>query len=124
MTRQPNRPTPRIEKYSTNAGRRKSSSRSSRERVGSGTIPNTAIRVAPPAIRMVPNTIHGENISPSMKRAKKAFQRRETAPSGARITTGSDTICTSEPITLEERNMAKPNNQSLSDKLVSRDLKA
>jgi hypothetical protein len=123
VTRQPNTPTPRTEKYSIKAGRRKSPRRSSRERVGSGTIPNTAMRVAPPAIRIVPNIIHSENMSPSMMRAKKAFQRRDTAPNGARMTTGSDAICTSDPSTLEEMNIAKPNNQSLGDKTVSRNLK-
>lgn len=82
------------------------------------------MRVAPPAIRMVPRIVHGENMSPSMKRAKKAFQRRDTAPNGARMTTGSDAICTSEPSTLEEMNIAEPNNQSLGDKMVSRNLRA
>ena len=38
--------------------------------------------------------------------AKKAFQRRETAASGARMTTGSDAIWNIEPKRLEEMNMA------------------
>ena len=80
--------------------------RSSRECVGSGTMPKTAIRTAPPAMRRVPRTIHGEKTSPRSSRAKKAFQRRETAPSGARITTGREAIWKTEPKRLEEMNIA------------------
>lgn len=115
MMRQIKTRAPRIEKYIKNAGLLKSLRRSSSERVCSGTMPNTAMRTAPPAIRMVPRIIHGENTSPKMKRAKKAFHRRDTAPRGARITTGSDAICTRDPRMLEEMKMAKPNSQSLFD---------
>lgn len=76
----------------TKAGRLKSSNKSSNEWVGSGTIPKTAISTAPPAIRIVPKIIHGENTSPRIKRAKNAFQSNETAPKGARMTTGSEAI--------------------------------
>jgi len=55
-------------------------------------MPKIAMRTAPPAMRIVPITIHGEKTSPSRRRAKKAFQSKDTAPSGARITTGSDAI--------------------------------
>ena len=65
-----------------------------------------AINTAPPAIRTVPMIIHGEKTSPSSSREKNAFQRRETAPSGARITTGSDAIWKREPRTLDEMKMA------------------
>lgn len=92
MARQMNTTAPRIEKYATNVGRLKSSSRSSSERVGSGTIPNTAIKTAPPAISTVPKIIQGEKTSPNIRRAKKAFHRRDTAPKGARMTTGRDAI--------------------------------
>jgi hypothetical protein len=50
------------------------------------------MRMAPPAMRMVPRIIHGENLSPRMRRAKKAFQSSETAPRGARMTTGREAI--------------------------------
>jgi hypothetical protein len=76
-------------------------------------MPNTAMRTAPPAIRNVPSTIQGENTSPSSSRAKKAFQSNETAPSGARMTTGRDAICTSEPSTLEAKKMPNPSSHSL-----------
>ena len=84
--------TPKSEKYTMKVGLLNSSSRSSRECVGSGTIPKTAIRTAPPAIQRVLRTIHGENTSPRMRRAKKAFHSSDTAPSGARMTTGSEAI--------------------------------
>lgn len=116
MMRQIRTTAPRIEKYTTNVGRLKRSRRSSRERVGSGTMPNTAMRTAPPAIRMVPRIIHGEKTSPRMKRAKNAFHRRDTAPRGARITTGSDAIWTNDPKILEEMKMAKPSSQSLCER--------
>lgn len=77
-------------------------------------MPNTAMRIAPPAMRKVPSIIHGEKTSPKMKRAKKAFQSRDTAPRGASMTTGRAAICTSDPNILEEMKIAKPNNQSLS----------
>ena len=104
---------PKMEKYTMKAGRLKRWSKSSRERVGSGTMPKKAIKMAPPAIRMVPRTIHGEKTSPSMKRAKKAFHRRDTAPSGARITTGREAIWTTDPRILEDMNMANPNSHNL-----------
>ena len=43
--------------------------------------------------------------------AKKAFHKRETAPRGARMTTGREAIWTREPKTLEEMKMAKPPSQ-------------
>ncbi len=104
---------PRMEKYTTNVGRLNSSSRSSNECVCSGTIPKTAMRTAPPAMKMVPNIIHGEKTSPSRKRAKKAFQSNDTAPRGARMTTGSDAICTSEPKMLDDINTENPSSHNL-----------
>lgn len=92
ITRQMKTSTPSTEKYATKAGRRKSSRRSSRERVGSGTMPNTAMRIAPPAMKKVPSIIQGEKTSPNINRAKKAFQSRDTAPNGASMTTGRDAI--------------------------------
>jgi hypothetical protein len=103
----------RIEKYIKNAGRLKSANKSSSERVGSGTIPNIAMSTAPPAMRIVPRTIHGENTSPRIIRAKNAFHRSETAPRGARMTTGRDAICTNDPMTFDEMKMAKPASHSL-----------
>jgi hypothetical protein len=97
--------TPSKEKYTTNAGRLKSSSRSSNERVGSGTIPNSAMSTAPPAMHSVLNTIHGENTSPRISLAKNAFHRSDTAPRGARITTGSEAIWNMEPKRFEEMKM-------------------
>lgn len=75
-----------------NAGRLNRTNRSSRECVGSGTIPKTAIRTAPPAMKSVPRTIQIEKASPRSIRAKNAFHSSETAPRGARITTGKDAI--------------------------------
>lgn len=115
ITRQIKTTAPRSEKYATKTGLLKSSRRSSRERVGSGTIPNTAIRTAPPAMRSVARIIHGEKTSPRRKRAKKAFQSNDTAPRGARITTGREAICTNEPRTLDMKNMAKPSSHNLID---------
>ena len=83
---------PSMEKYTMKVGLLKSLSRSSRDRVCSGTMPKNAMRIAPPAIKTVPKIIHGENLSPRRKRAKKAFQRSDTAPRGARMTTGRDAI--------------------------------
>jgi hypothetical protein len=97
---------PKREKYATKAGLVHSSKRSSRDLVGSGTIPKIAMSTAPPAMKSVPRIIHGEKTSPRMKRAKKAFQRRDTAPSGARITTGRDAIWTRAPMIFEDMNMA------------------
>jgi hypothetical protein len=101
---------PNSEKYTINAGRLKSSSRSSNECVGSGTMPKTAIKTAPPAIQRVLMTIHGENTSPRIRRAKKAFHRRDTAPRGARMTTGSEAIWNIEPKRFDE--MKIPNARS------------
>lgn len=111
--RHTNTTMPRREKYTTKAGRRKSSNRSSNECVGSGTIPKTAMRTAPPAIKIVPRIIHGEKTSPRIRRAKKAFHRSETAPRGARITTGSEAIWTREPIRFDRIKIANPSNHSL-----------
>jgi len=85
-----------------NAGLLNKTRRSSRECVGSGTIPNTAISTAPPAMRMVPRSIQALNTSPSSRRAKKAFHSSDTAPSGARMTTGSEAIWNSEPKMFED----------------------
>ena len=105
MPRATARKNPRSEKYTTNAGLLNKTSRSSRECVGSGTIPNIAISTAPPAMRIVPRTIQAENTSPRSRRAKKAFHNNDTAPSGARMTTGSDAIWNSEPRMFEDMNM-------------------
>lgn len=104
---------PNMEKYTMKAGRLNRWSKSSRDRVGSGTMPKNAIKMAPPAIRMVARIIHGEKTSPRIKRAKKAFHNRDTAPNGARITTGREAIWTSDPRILEEMNMANPNSHNL-----------
>jgi hypothetical protein len=105
---------PSSEKYATNAGLLNNSSRSSRERVGSRTIPNHAMSTAPPMISRVPRTIQREKTSPRRNLAKKAFQRSDTAPSGARMTTGREAICTRDPMMLDEMKMPNPNNHSLS----------
>lgn len=105
ITRQMTVNTPSSEKYTTNAGRLKSARRSSSEWFGSGTMPNTAMSTAPPAMHSVLSSIQGENTSPRMSRAKKAFHSSETAPSGARITTGREAIWKMEPKRFEEMNM-------------------
>jgi hypothetical protein len=92
-------------KYAMNVGREKRTSRSSSECVGSGTIPKMAMRTAPPAMRRVPRIIQSENTSPRMKQAKNSFHKRETAPSGARMTTGRDAIWNNDPRILEEMKM-------------------
>ncbi len=71
-----------------------------------GTERKTSSSTAPPARRRGPRSIHGEKTSPRRSRAKNAFQRRETAPRGARITTGREAIWNTEPKRFEERNMA------------------
>jgi len=70
-------------------------------------MPKIAMRTAPPAIRRVPRIIQSENTSPRMKQAKNAFHRRETAPRGARMTTGSEAIWNSEPRMLEEMKITE-----------------
>jgi hypothetical protein len=70
-------------------------------------MPKIAIRTAPPAMRRVPRIIQRENTSPRMKQAKNAFHRRETAPRGARMTTGSEAIWNSEPRMLEEMKITE-----------------
>lgn len=92
IARQTRTANPNRVKYTTKAGRERRISRSSREWVGSATIPKIAMRTAPPAMRRVPRIIQMENTSPRMKQAKNAFHRRETAPRGARITTGREAI--------------------------------
>ena len=92
-------------KYATKAGREKSISRSSREWVGSGTMPKIAMRTAPPAMKRVPRIIQRENTSPRMKQAKNAFHNKETAPRGARMTMGREAIWNTEPRMLEVINM-------------------
>ena len=104
---------PKTEKYAMKVGRLSRRSKSSRDRVDSGTMPKNAIKTAPPAIRMVPKIIPGKKTSPSMKQANKAFHKRDTAPSGARITTGREAIWTSDPRILEEMNMANPISHNL-----------
>lgn len=89
-----------------NVGLLNSTNRPSIDLVCSGTIPNIAIRTAPPAMRIVPMAIHLENTSPRIIRAKKAFHSKETAPNGARMTTGSDAIWNKEPNMFEEMNIA------------------
>jgi hypothetical protein len=84
-------------KCATNAERENITSRSSSEWAHSGTMSNIAMRTAPPAMRRVPR----------MKQAMNVFHRRETAPSGARMTTGSEPIWNSEPRTLEERKITE-----------------
>jgi hypothetical protein len=105
---------PRREKYTMNVGRLKSMRRSSRDRVCSGTMPKKAIRMAPAAMRMVPRIIHGEKTSPSSSRAKKAFHSSDTAPNGARMTTGREAIWTKDPRMLDEMKITKPSNHNLS----------
>lgn len=95
-----------------NVGLLNNINRSSIDLVGSGTIPNIAIRTAPPAMRIVPMAIHLENTSPRIIRAKRAFHSKETAPKGARITTGRDAIWNKEPNIFEEMKIAKRNGQS------------
>ena len=80
-------------------------------------MPKIAMRTAPPAMRMVPMSIHGEKTSPRRRRAKKAFQRRATAPRGARMTTGRDAIWKREPRMLEEMKMVKPRSQRLRERV-------
>jgi len=118
VTRATARKNPRSEKYTMNAGRLNKTRRSSREWVGSGTIPNTAISTAPPAMRMVPRIIQAENTSPRRRRAKKAFHSSDTAPRGARMTTGSEAIWNSEPRMFEVMNM--PVAEGVSAKQVLR----
>lgn len=103
-----------------NVGLLNSSKRSSKERVGSGTMPNTAIKTAPPAIQSVLRTIHGENTSPRMRRAKKAFHRSDTAPSGARMTTGSEAIWNMDPKRFED--MKIPERHELRDQQGSTEI--
>lgn len=97
---------PKILKYTTNPLLLNSSSKSSKLLVGSGTIPKTAMSTAPAAMKIVPRIIHGEKTSPRRRRAKNAFQRRDTAPNGARMTTGREAIWTREPRILEDKNIA------------------
>ena len=89
-----------------NVGLLNNTRRSSIDRVGSGTIPKIAIRTAPPAISIVPMIIQAEKTSPRRSLAKKAFHNSDTAPSGAKITTGREAIWNNEPSTLEEKNIA------------------
>lgn len=66
-----------------------------------------AISTAPPPMKRVPIIMNLEKTSPRMRRAKKAFHSSETAPSGARMTTGSDAIWKIEPRMLEVKNIAE-----------------
>lgn len=56
-------------------------------------------------MRIVPRIIQAENTSPRSRRAKKAFHNNDTAPRGARMTTGSEAIWKSEPRMFEDMNM-------------------
>lgn len=56
------------------------------------------MRVAPPAMRTDPAASWTVNSSPRMKRAKRAFHRSETAPSGPRTTMGSAPIWKRVPV--------------------------
>lgn len=105
MTKHTTVNTPNREKYTTKAGRLNSRKRSSRECVGSGTIPNTAMRTAPPAMQSVLRAIQGEKTSPKISLAKNAFHSSETAPRGARITTGREAIWNMDPKRLEDIKM-------------------
>ena len=93
-----------------NAGRLNRTKRSSSERVGSGKIPKTAMSMAPPAMRIVPINIQMEKTSPRSILAKKAFQSSETAPRGAKMTTGSEAIWNIEPKRLEDMKIPKSSN--------------
>ena len=106
VTRHKNMAVTNREKYTTNDVRPNKRRRSSRVWVGSGTMPKKAMSRAPPAMNMVPMAIHGENTSPRRIRANSAFQRRETAPKGARMTTGKDAIWKTEPRTFDVTKIA------------------
>lgn len=101
-------------------GRLNSMSRSSREWVGSATMPNMAITTAPPAMSSVPKSIHIEKTSPSSSRAKNAFHKSETAPSGARMTTGREAIWKMDPKRLEEMKMAACKDQRACTAIVTK----
>lgn len=62
-----------------------------------------------------PNTIHGVKTSPSMNLAKRAFQRRDTAPKGARTTIGSAPTWKTVPKMLEVMKMAEKGKVSARD---------
>lgn len=104
---------PNNEKYTTNASLPKSANRSSKECVGSGTIPKRAISTAPATMSSVPRIMNLENRSPRIKRAKSAFQRSDTAPRGARMTTGREAIWKMEPRMLDEIKIPNPNSHNL-----------
>jgi hypothetical protein len=70
-------------------------------------MPKIAMRTAPPAIRRVPRIIQRENTLPRMKHANNAFHRRETAPRGARMTTGREASWNTEPRMLDEMKMTE-----------------
>lgn len=72
-----------------------------------------AMRTAPPAMSSVPSISQNEKAFPRMTHAKNAFHKRETAPSGARMTTGSDAIWTMEPRMLEVTKITTPRIQRL-----------
>lgn len=71
-------------------------------------MPKIAINTAPPAMKSVATIIQDVSCSPRINLAKKAFHKSETAPRGAKITTGREAICTREPRTLEDMNIEKP----------------
>lgn len=100
-------PTPRRVKYTTNDVRPNNLRRSSNECVGSATMPNMPMRTAPTTTKRVPKSMNLENTSPRITRAKNAFHNKETAPSGAKITTGRDAIWKTEPSTFDDINIAR-----------------
>lgn len=85
-------------------------SRSSKDRAGTGTTPKIPISTAPHAIADVPETIYGLNMSPSKMRAKKAFQTRGKAASGASIMRGNEASWKTEPRTFEIMNITACTN--------------
>jgi hypothetical protein len=64
-------------------------------------------------MRRVPIAMKCENASPRRILANSAFQRSETAPSGARITTGNEAIWNTEPRMLEVMKMVNPRSHNL-----------
>jgi len=89
-------------------------------------MPNIAMSTAPAAIRRVPRITQRENTSPRMKQAKNAFHRRETAPRGARMTTGREAIWNSEPRMLEEMKVTEDerSNDNLDANLATHRIQA
>jgi hypothetical protein len=108
MAKQTTTTAPNVEKYAINANLPNSSRRSSNERVGSVTIPKSAMNTAPTAMRIVPRTSRSENTSPRRNLAKKAFHSKDTAPRGASMTTGREAIWTKDPRIFDKKNITRP----------------